>query len=73
MNSFNAGQYNFDFKNALGATGQAGSTLNATVTINGTSTRLTLNSAGEFVGPSGPSGSTYSNAINLNSGLLDEP
>ena len=68
INNFNGSQYNFDLKNALGGTA-GGGTLSATATINGTSTRMTLNDSGEFAAAS--SGNTYSSVIDLNSGLLN--
>ena len=67
ISTFHGGQSNFDFKNVLGGTAASGSTLNATVSINGTNKKLTLNGVGELAGPSG---TTYTSPIDLNSGLI---
>jgi hypothetical protein len=66
VKTFQGGQHEFDFKNALGGSG-GGATLNASVTINGSNKKLTLNGIGELAGPSG---TTYTNALDLNSGLV---
>ena len=66
IKTFQGGQHEFDFKNALGGSGD-GITLNASVTINGVNKKLTMNGIGELAGPSG---TTYTNVLDLNSGLI---